>query len=154
MKALGLTTGLEGKTMVIQGLGNVGSYTGLISQKEGRVKVICVAEHDGAIYNAAGLDVEALIAHRDKTGSILGFAGATQLATRGEALELECDILVPAALENQINAENAARIKAKIIVEAANGPCYSRSRSNFVATRLFDYPRYVHQRWWCYRFLL
>jgi len=122
MKALGLTTGLEGKTMVIQGLGNVGSYTGLISQKEGGVKVICVAEHDGAIYNAAGLDVEALIAHRDKTGSILGFAGATQLATRGEALELECDILVPAALENQINADNAARIKAKIIAEAANGP--------------------------------
>jgi glutamate dehydrogenase (NAD(P)+) len=122
MKALGLTTGLEGKTMVIQGLGNVGSYTGLISQKEGGVKVIAVAEHDGAIYNANGLDMEALIAHRDKTGSILGFAGSTQLATRAEALELECDILVPAALENQINAENAARIKAKIVAEAANGP--------------------------------
>lgn len=122
MDKLGLTTGLEGKTMVIQGLGNVGSYTGLISQKEGGVKVIAVAEYDGAIYNANGIDIEALIAHRDKTGSIVGFPGSTALATRGEALELECDILVPAALENQINADNAARVKAKIIAEAANGP--------------------------------
>lgn len=122
MQTLGLSTGLAGKTMVIQGLGNVGSYTGLISQQEGGVKVISVAEHDGAIYNPAGLDMPSLIAHRDKTGSILGFAGATQLAHRGDALELECDILVPAALENQINATNADRIKAKIIAEAANGP--------------------------------
>ncbi len=122
MKALGLTTGMAGKTMVIQGLGNVGSYTGLISQQEGGVKVISVAEYDGAIYNADGIDVAALIEHRNATGSIMGFPGSTSLENRFAALELECDILVPAALENQINESNAARIKAKIIAEAANGP--------------------------------
>jgi glutamate dehydrogenase (NAD(P)+) len=122
MADLGLTAGMKGKTMVIQGLGNVGSYTGMISQQEGGVKVIAVSEYDGAIYNAEGIDIEALVAHRNATGSITGFPGTTTLADRMAALELECDILVPAALENQINEGNAARIKAKIIAEAANGP--------------------------------
>ncbi len=122
MKKLGLTKGIAGKTMVVQGLGNVGSNTALISQQEGDVKVIGVAEREGSMYNEKGIDVEKLLAFRKETGSIMGFPGSTALPNSLAALELECDILVPAALENQITPENAARIKAKIIAEAANGP--------------------------------
>jgi len=122
MKKLGLDKGMAGKTMVVQGLGNVGSNTALISQLEGDVKVIGVAEREGSIYCEKGLDVEKLLAFRKETGSIIGFPGSTTLPNRMSALELACDILVPAALENQITAENAPRIKAKIIAEAANGP--------------------------------
>ncbi len=122
MKKLGLTKGIAGKTMVVQGLGNVGSNTAIISQQEGDVKVIGVAEREGSIYCEKGIDVEKLMAFRKETGSIMGYPGSTALASNLAALELECDILVPAALENQITTENAARIKAKIIAEAANGP--------------------------------
>ena len=122
MEKLGLKPGLRGKTMVIQGLGNVGSHTGLICQKEGGVKIIAIGEYDGAIFNAEGLDMEALVEYKASTGTILGFPGATTLQDKNAVLELECDILVPAALESQIHEQNAANIKAKIIAEAANGP--------------------------------
>jgi glutamate dehydrogenase (NAD(P)+) len=122
MKEIGLTPGLQGKTMVLQGLGNVGQYTGQICQDEGGVKIIAVTEYEGAIHSKDGIDIHALLEHRKKTGSILNFPGAQNLNSREEGLEIECDILVPAALENQINADNAHRIKAKIIGEAANGP--------------------------------
>lgn len=122
MKRLGLTKGIEGKTMIVQGLGNVGYHTARISQHEGKVKVIGVAEYEGAIYNPDGIDIDTLVAFRKEKGTIMGFPGSTALANREEALEMECDILVPAALENQINESNADRIKAKIIGEAANGP--------------------------------
>ncbi len=122
MKALGLEAGIEGKTMVVQGLGNVGYHTARISQHEGGVKIIGIAEYEGSIHKADGIDIDALMKHRKDTGSILDFPGATNLETREAALELECDILVPAALENVITTENAPRIKAKIIAEAANGP--------------------------------
>lgn len=121
-KSWGMTTGMAGKTMVIQGLGNVGSYTGIISQQEGDVKVIGVAEYEGAIYDPKGIDIEKLLKFRKETGSIIGFPGSKALPSREAALELECDILVPAALESVITLENADRIKAKIIAEAANGP--------------------------------
>ncbi|MBK7936491.1 MAG: Glu/Leu/Phe/Val dehydrogenase [Lewinellaceae bacterium] len=122
MKKIGLSKGIAGKTMVVQGLGNVGSNTALISQTEGDVKVIGVAEREGSIYAEKGIDVEKLLAFRAETGSIIGFPGSTTLPNNLAALELECDILVPAALENQITLANADRIKAKIIAEAANGP--------------------------------
>lgn len=122
MKKIGLTKGIAGKTMVVQGLGNVGYYAAKISTIEGDVKLVGVAEYEGSIHKADGIDVDALMKHRKRTGSIMDFPGATNLPTRESALELECDILVPAALENQITAENAPRIKAKIIAEAANGP--------------------------------
>jgi glutamate dehydrogenase (NAD(P)+) len=121
MKQLGLDTGLEGKRVVVQGLGNVGYYAAHFCQQGGAV-IIALAEYEGAIYNPNGLDVEAVMKHRKETGSILNFAEATNLGSREEALELECDILIPAALENQITAENAGRVKAKILAEAANGP--------------------------------
>ena len=122
MDKLGLTTGLAGKTMAIQGLGNVGSYTGLISQDEGDVKIVCIAEFDGAIFSDKGIDIAKLLKHKKKTGSILGFPGTKKLKSRKDVLELEVDILVPAALENQIHKDNMKKIKAKIIAEAANGP--------------------------------
>lgn len=122
MKKMGMSPGIEGKTMVVQGLGNVGTYTALISQQEGDAKIIAISEYEGAIYNANGIDIEKLLAHRDETGSIMSFPGAKPMKHRNDALELECDILVPAALENQITMDNVSRIKARIIAEAANGP--------------------------------
>lgn len=122
MAKIGLTPGTEGKTLVVQGLGNVGSNAALISQKEGGMKIIGVAEYEGSIYSKDGIDIEELLAFRREKGSIMGFPGSTALPDRLSALELECDVLIPAALENQITADNADRIKAKIIAEAANGP--------------------------------
>ena len=121
MRKLGLTPGIEGKTIVVQGLGNVGYHAAKFCQ-EGGAKVIAISEFEGAIHNPDGLDYHEVFEHRVKTGSILDFPGAKNLPTSGAALELDCDILIPAALENQIHAGNAASIKAKIIGEAANGP--------------------------------
>ncbi|MEX2272236.1 MAG: Glu/Leu/Phe/Val dehydrogenase [Vicinamibacterales bacterium] len=120
MKAIGLTKGLEGKRVVVQGLGNVGYHAALFCH-QGGAKIIAIAEHDGAIVSDAGLDPEKVGAHRTETGSILTFAGAKEIPTAA-ALELECDILIPAALENVITGENAPRLKAKIVLEGANGP--------------------------------
>jgi glutamate dehydrogenase (NAD(P)+) len=122
MKLIGLKPSIKGKKIVVQGLGNVGSYTAQICQEEGDAKIIAIAEYEGAIYNEKGLDIAALIKHRKETGTVLTFSGGKPIANSREALELECDILIPAALENQITAENAPRIKAKIVAEAANGP--------------------------------
>jgi glutamate dehydrogenase (NAD(P)+) len=121
MKKLGLTVGVQDKKVIVQGLGNVGYYTTKFF-REGGAKVIAIAEYEGAIYNADGLNEEDVFQHRKKTGSILNFPGATNIANSADALEMECDILIPAALENVIDKNNAPRIKAKIIGEAANGP--------------------------------
>lgn len=121
MVKLGLSTGLAGKTVVVQGLGNVGYHAAKYFQSGG-CKLVGLAEFEGAIYNAEGLDIESVMAHRKKTGSILNFPGATNLESSLKALELECDILIPAALEAVINKQNAPFVKAKIIGEAANGP--------------------------------
>ncbi len=121
MKRVGMDTGLEGKRVVVQGLGNVGYHTAKFLQEGGAI-LVGLAEYEGAIYNPKGLDVEKVVAHRKEHGSILDFPDATSIPNSIEALELDCDILVPAALENQITKENAPRIQAKIIAEAANGP--------------------------------
>ncbi len=122
MKKLGLTIGIKDKTVVVQGLGNVGYHSAKFFREAG-AKVIALAEYEGSIFNANGLNEEDVFQHRKKTGSILNFPGATNLAKNTDALELECDILIPAALENVINADNAPKVKAKIVGEAANGPC-------------------------------
>ena len=122
MKKMGLTTGIAGKKVVVQGLGNVGYHSAKFFREAGAI-VIGLAEYEGAIFNASGLNEDEVFQHRKKTGSILNFPGATNLAKNTDALEMECDILVPAALENVINGENAPRVKAKIVAEAANGPC-------------------------------
>jgi glutamate dehydrogenase (NAD(P)+) len=122
MNKLNLPLGVQGKRVVVQGLGNVGYHTAKFFREGGSI-VISIAEYEGAIYKADGINEEELFQHRKATGSILNFAGATNLAKNTDALELECDILIPAALENVINAENAPNVKAKIVGEAANGPC-------------------------------
>ncbi|HET9151473.1 MAG TPA: Glu/Leu/Phe/Val dehydrogenase [Gemmatimonadales bacterium] len=121
MKALGLSAGLDGKRVVIQGLGNVGRHAAQFFAQGGAV-IVGLAEADGAIANPKGIDVAKVLAWRDERKTFKDFPGATALARREDALELECDILIPAALERQITEENAPRIKAKIVVEAANGP--------------------------------
>jgi len=125
MKKLGLEPGIAGKTIAIQGLGNVGYHTGLIAQEEGDARIVAVSEYEGAIYKADGLDIPALMKHRKETGSIMNFPGATALPTREDLLFVECDVLVPAALESQIHKDNAHKVKAKVIAEAANGPVTS-----------------------------
>ena len=121
MAELGLKPGLEGKKVIVQGLGNVGYYSAKFFQ-DGGATIVGIGEYEGAIYNVNGLDVDAVFNHRKSTGSILNFPGATNMANTAEILEQPCDILIPAALENVIHEGNAKKIKAKIIGEAANGP--------------------------------
>ncbi len=127
VKALGMEPGIKDKTMVIQGLGNVGYYTGDISIKEGGVKVIGVSEIEGTIYSEAGIDIAKLFKYRKEKGSILGFPGTTTMKSREDWVGINCDILVPAALESQIHKGNASKVKAKVIAEAANGPVTSQA---------------------------
>jgi glutamate dehydrogenase (NAD(P)+) len=122
MKAIGLEPGLAGKRVVVQGLGNVGYHAAHFAQEQGGAVLVALAEIEGAIHAPDGLDVDAVLQHRRETGSILDFPGARNLASSAEALELECDVLIPAALERQITAENAPRIRARIVAEGANGP--------------------------------
>jgi glutamate dehydrogenase (NAD(P)+) len=122
MAKQGLSVGIEGKTVVVQGMGNVGFYCAKFFREHG-AKVVAIAEYEGAIFKADGLNEQEVFDHRKATGSILNFPGASNLANNTDALELECDILIPAALENVINGQNAPRVKAKIVGEAANGPC-------------------------------
>ncbi|MFN5642615.1 MAG: Glu/Leu/Phe/Val family dehydrogenase [Sphingobacteriales bacterium] len=121
MERVGLSTGIQGKRIVVQGLGNVGYHTAKFFQEAGAI-IVGLAEFEGAISSDKGLDVDAVFTHRKTTGSILNFPGANNLAKNTDALEMECDILIPAALENVINKDNAGNVKAKIIGEAANGP--------------------------------
>lgn len=121
MKPLGLTPGLQGKTFVIQGLGNVGSHAARFLTEAGAV-MIAVAERDGAIVDRRGLDIDAVSAHLAEHGGVGGYPKGEYLEDGLAALELECDILIPAALENQITENNVDRVAAKIVAEAANGP--------------------------------
>jgi len=117
-----LTPGLEGKRVVIQGLGNVGYHAAKFLSEEDGTKVIAVIERDGALIQEDGIDIENLHQHIIEHRTIKNFPGARFEEDGKAVLEMECDILIPAALEAQITLENAARIQAKLIVEAANGP--------------------------------
>ena len=121
MKGLGLTAGVEGKRVAVQGLGNVGYHSAKFFQDAGAI-IVGLSEHDGAIYNQSGLDIDDVFNFRKSSGSILKYEKASHFAKKEEMLEMDCDILIPAALENVIDGDNAQRIKAKIIGEAANGP--------------------------------
>jgi glutamate dehydrogenase (NAD(P)+) len=113
---------LAGKKVIVQGLGNVGYHSAKYITEFGAT-LVGLCEFEGAIYNPDGLDLEDVVAHRKSTGSILGFKAAKkEFKDSSEGLEQECDILIPAALENQITGKNIAKIKAKIIAEGANGP--------------------------------
>lgn len=124
------SSGVEGNreladlSVVVQGFGNVGYHAAKFLNEDDGARVVAVMERDGTVFNQDGLNIEELKKHQLKTGSILGFAGATA-TTKAPGLELPCDILIPAATENAITLENVERIKAKLIVEAANGPISS-----------------------------
>jgi glutamate dehydrogenase (NAD(P)+) len=139
MKKLGLALGVEGKKIVVQGLGNVGYHSAKFFREHGSI-VVAIAEYEGAIFKADGLNEEEVFQHRKATGSILNFPGATNLAKSNDALELECDILIPAALENVINGDNAGKVKAKIIGEAANGPLTPEADDILIAKNILVVP--------------
>lgn len=122
LSKLGLTPDMKGKRIVVQGLGNVGYHAAKFCSEQGGAKIIAIAEYNGAIYNENGIDVEAAVTQMKTKGSLQFLPGTTWIEDAKKALELPCDILIPAALECQITAQNAPRISAKIIVEAANGP--------------------------------
>ncbi len=113
----------DGASVVIQGFGNVGGNAAEIFAAHG-YKVIAMSDSKGGIVKEDGLDLKALEAWKKETGALAGFAGSRAI-TNAELLELPCDVLIPAALENQITGENAARIQAKFILELANGPLNS-----------------------------
>lgn len=119
-KRLGIDT--KGATVAIQGYGNVGSHSGLCAEELLGSKVVAVQDHTGGIYNENGLDAKELADYVAKNGGVNGFPGSTKDITRDELFALDVDFLIPAALENQITDENEHLIKAKILVEAANGP--------------------------------
>ena len=116
---------LPGSRIVVQGFGNVGSIAARMCHEAG-AKVLAVSDISGGIHNPAGIDVPKLVAHYEKNRSFEGFAGVSKVGNT-ELLELDCDILIPAANENQIRQKNAGNIKAKIIVEGANGPTTQRA---------------------------
>lgn len=126
MRQIGLEVGLKGKKVVVQGLGNVGYFSAQFLREKG-AKIVAIAEQEGAIFNEEGLNEAAVREHRLKTGSILGFPGAKNIETSVLALELPCDILVPAALEGVIHKDNAAKLQCKLIAEGANGPVTSEA---------------------------
>jgi glutamate dehydrogenase (NAD(P)+) len=118
----GLSGTLDGKRIVVQGLGNVGYHAAKFLQQEDGARIIGIIERDGALVSDNGLDVEAIHDWISKTGGVSGFPEANFVANGATVLEQDCDILIPAALEGVINLENAAKIKAPLIIEAANGP--------------------------------
>jgi glutamate dehydrogenase (NAD(P)+) len=121
MKKLGLTTGVEGKRVAVQGLGNVGYHSAKFFQDAGAI-IIGLSEHDGAIWNEQGIDIDDVFNFRKANGGMHKYDKAKHFDKKEDMLEMDCDILIPAALENVIDGNNAPRIRAKIIGEAANGP--------------------------------
>lgn len=124
MKPLGLALGLQDKRVAVQGFGNVGYYSAYYCKQYG-AKVVAIGEHDAVVVNENGIDVEALKEHQNATGSIKNAPNCKTLLNRDDILYYDCDILIPAALENQIRMDNVEKIKTKIIAEAANGPLTS-----------------------------
>ncbi|MFQ5451626.1 MAG: Glu/Leu/Phe/Val dehydrogenase [Nitrospinaceae bacterium] len=122
VREAGLEGSLEGKRVIVQGLGNVGYHTAKILQEEDGARIIAILEYDGALYHPDGLNVEEVYQHKVDQKGIKGYDKATFFEDSNALLEKECDILIPAAMEGVINQQNAAKIKARLIAEAANGP--------------------------------
>ncbi|MDA1003778.1 MAG: Glu/Leu/Phe/Val dehydrogenase [Chloroflexi bacterium] len=139
VRAAGLSPGIGGKRVVVQGLGNVGYHAARCLVEEGAV-IVGIAEREGAIHAPDGLDVDAVAEHRLETGSICGYPGARVLGPGEDALELDCDVLVPAALENVITQANAPRIRARVIAEAANSPVHPDGEAILLARHALVIP--------------
>ncbi len=121
MAEIGLTPGVAGKRVIVQGLGNVGYHAAHFLQEAGAI-IVGIAELGGGAYRASGIDIHRAAAHFREHHSLAEFEGGDFIPDPAHLLEMPCDILVPAALENQIHAQNAGRIQARIVAEAANGP--------------------------------
>jgi glutamate dehydrogenase (NAD(P)+) len=122
LKACGVPGPLAGKRVAVQGFGNVGYHVARFLSEEDGCRIVAVGDVDGGVLHPEGLDVSLLAKHRAKTGSLKDFPGARPLAGPADVLEVDCDILIPAALENQIALHNVDRVRARIVAEAANGP--------------------------------
>src|SRR6185295_7707834 len=129
---------LKNATVAVQGFGNAGSIAARLIRNEGAT-VVAVSDSSGGIHNPAGLDIDRVIAWKKEHGTVQGFPGAKDV-TNADVLEVECDILIPAALENQITVQNAASIKARLIAEAANGPTTPAADSNLYDRGVFLIP--------------
>jgi len=129
LKKIGLRP--EAARVVVQGSGNVGGIGAMLLHREG-YKIVSMSDMYGAIVDERGLDVPAVLAHLKKTKKLEGFPGARAISGGDEQLELDCDVLIPAAVENQITSKNADRIPAKLVVEGANGP------TTFAASEMLD----------------
>jgi glutamate dehydrogenase (NAD(P)+) len=122
VEASGLEGGLEGKRVIVQGLGNVGYHAAKFLEEEDGARIVGIIERDGAILDDSGLSVEKVSEYIRENGGVRGFPGAAHVENGAAALEADCDVLIPAALESQIHEGNAGKIKARVIAEAANGP--------------------------------
>ncbi len=139
-KMLGLE--LKGATAVIQGFGNVGSFAAKLIQEMFGVKVIAISDEFGGIYNKDGLDYYAVSEHLARTGKVIDMPGTEPISNK-DLLELEVDILIPAAIENQLTAQNADNIKAKIIAELANGPTTPEADDIFEKKGIYVIPDFL-----------
>jgi glutamate dehydrogenase (NAD(P)+) len=128
----------ESTRVVVQGFGNVGSNAAKLMSDAG-YKIIGIAEYDGGLFNPRGIDIDALLEHRDRNKTITGFKGADAADSR-ELLTADCDILIPAATENVITSQNAERIKARIICEGANGPTTATADEILADKKIFVIP--------------
>lgn len=141
MDMVGLTVGLKDKTYIMQGFGNVGFHSSRYFNRHG-AKCIGIVEWDGSLYNEKGIDINALEEHKLKTGSISGFPGARAWdeTKEGALIEAQCDILGACAKEKVITADNASRIKAKVIAEGANGPVTPKAHDILVKNKCLVIP--------------
>ena len=133
---------LKKATAAIQGAGNVGGWTGKLLQQMFGTKIIAISDSKCAIHSENGIDIEKALAHKEKTGALHGFAG-TKCITNEQLLELGVDVLVPAALENQITKENVSKLKCKLIAEAANGPATKEADEFLKKSKIFVIPDFL-----------
>ena len=129
---------LRGARVAIQGFGNAGAIAAELLAAEG-ARIVAIADRQGAAYDESGLDIDALTKHKQETGSVVGFAGSQKLEV-AEMLEVPCDILIPAAVEGVLTGENAPRVQARVIVEAANGPTTPEADAVFAARDVLVIP--------------
>jgi glutamate dehydrogenase (NAD(P)+) len=133
-----LNMAVEGCRVIIQGFGNVGSNAARLMQERG-YKIVGIAERDGGLYNRSGIDIHQLNEYKYRNSTILGFPGAEATPSE-ELLVTDCEVLIPAATENVITSRNAERIKARIVVEGANGPTTAVADDILADKRVFVVP--------------